>query len=106
VQYAGVEWDEEKNGINKREHKGLSFEEAQYVFADPNRIERLDESEGNTSGETRYQTLGMAGTVLFVAFTECGVNARLISARKARKHERRLYYGNYYIEDSGWAKAP
>jgi uncharacterized DUF497 family protein len=105
VQYAGVEWDEEKNEINKREHGGLSFEEAQYVFADPNRLERLDESEGNTSGEIRYQTLGMVGAVLFVAFTERGANARLISARKATKHERRLYNGDYNNEDSGWTKA-
>jgi uncharacterized protein len=27
-------WDEEKNQINQRKH-GLSFEAAQYVFADP-----------------------------------------------------------------------
>jgi uncharacterized DUF497 family protein len=28
----GIEWDEAKNEINKREHNGLDFEVAQYVF--------------------------------------------------------------------------
>ena len=37
-----VEWDDDKNEINKREHEGLGFKLAQLVFADPNRLERLD----------------------------------------------------------------
>ena len=59
-----VEWDDDKNERNKREHEGLGFELAQLVFADPNRLERLDKSETNTSLEGRWQTLGMAGKVL------------------------------------------
>ena len=35
---------------NRREHNGLGFEDAQYVFADPQRIERLDWSESNKPG--------------------------------------------------------
>jgi uncharacterized DUF497 family protein len=105
VQYAGVEWDEEKIAINKREHDGLGFETAQYVFSDPERLERLDESEGNTSGETRYQTIGKVGPLFFVVFTERGNKARLISARAAEKPERRLYNGYYLIDDGGWTKA-
>jgi uncharacterized DUF497 family protein len=50
----GIEWDEVKNEMNKREHNGLDFEVAQYVFSDPDRIERLDRSENNTSGEERW----------------------------------------------------
>jgi uncharacterized DUF497 family protein len=61
----GVEWDEAKNEINKLEHNGLNFEVAQYVFLDPERIERLDRSEHNASGEDRYQTLGKVGPVFF-----------------------------------------
>jgi len=52
MKLVGIEWDDDKNIINKQEH-GLSFETAQYVFADPQRLERLDMSEGNISGEER-----------------------------------------------------
>jgi len=100
-----VEWDDEKNEINKREHEGMSFELAQLVFADPNRLERLDRSENNKSREERWQTLGMAGKVLFVVYTERGEKKRIISARLANKAERRSYNGNYQIDRKGWSKA-
>jgi len=35
----GIEWDEVKNMLNKQEH-GIGFEDAQYIFTDPERIER------------------------------------------------------------------
>ncbi|MDR0599242.1 MAG: BrnT family toxin [Treponema sp.] len=101
----GVEWDEAKNGANKREHGGLGFEEAQYVFLDPGRVERLDRSERNTSGEDRWQTLGKVGKVLFVVYAERGENRRIISARLADKAERRSYHGYYQIDGKGWTKA-
>ena len=47
-----VIWDEEKNMENKAKH-GISFNTAQYVFADPNRLERIDRSENNKSDELR-----------------------------------------------------
>jgi len=100
-----VEWDDAKNEINKREHQGLGFDLAQLVFADPNRLERLDQSESNISGEERWQTLGMAGKVLFAVYTERGERKRIISARLASKAERRSYYGNYQIDNTGWSKA-
>ncbi|MDR2922906.1 MAG: BrnT family toxin [Treponema sp.] len=101
----GIEWDDDKNEKNKRDHDGLGFEDAQYVFADPERLERLDRSVENTSGEERWQTLGMVGKVLFVVYTEYGENKRIISARIAEKHERRSYNGYYQIDGKGWAKA-
>ncbi len=100
-----IEWDDDKNEINKREHEGLGFELAQLIFADPNRLERFDRSESNTSGEERWQNLGMAGKVLFVVHTECGERKRIISARLADKAERRSYHGNYQIDGKGWSKA-
>ena len=105
MQLVGIEWDEEKNKDNKRDHEGLGFEEAQYVFADPERLERPDRSEGNTSGEERFQTLGMVGKVLFVVYTERGENKRIITARLANKTERRSYNGYYQIDGKGWTKA-
>ncbi|MDR1325964.1 MAG: BrnT family toxin [Treponema sp.] len=66
-----VVWDSVKDIINRREHN-IGFDVAQLVFGDPHRIERIDRSEGNTSGEECWQTLGMAGRVLFVVYTERG----------------------------------
>jgi uncharacterized DUF497 family protein len=99
-----IECDEEKNEINKRVHN-IGFEQAQYFFSDPERLERLDESEGNSSGEERWQTLGMVGKVLFVVYTYRREKKRIISARVADKDDRRSYHGYYYIDGKGWAKA-
>jgi len=99
----GIEWDEAKNTLNKADH-GLSFEAAQYIFADPERIERLDRSENNISQEERLQTIGMIDKVVFVVYTERGDNKRIIMARKAVKSERRSYHGYYKIDNKGWSK--
>ena len=99
-----IEWDDDKNEINKQEHD-LGFETAQYVFADPQRLERMDISDSNTSGEERWQTLGKVGPVLFVVYTERGENKRIITARPADKTERRSYNGYYQIDGKGWSKA-
>lgn len=104
VKLIGIEWDDDKNILNKQEHD-LSFETAQYVFTDPERLERFDRSEDNTSGEERWQTLGKVGPVLFVVYTERGNNKCIISARVAEKHERRCYNGYYEIDGKGWTKA-
>ena len=60
-------WDEAKNAENKAKHK-IGFEVAQYVFSDPLRIWRFDRSEENTTGETRWQTIGKVGKVFFVVY--------------------------------------
>jgi uncharacterized DUF497 family protein len=100
-------WDEAKNIENKRKHK-IGFEVAQYVFADPLRIWRLDRSESNKSTETRWQTIGKVGKIFFVVYTEQEEGdtllTRIISAREAEKHERRSYHGRYKINDKGWTK--
>jgi uncharacterized DUF497 family protein len=60
-----IVWDENKNAENKLKHK-IGFETARYVFANPERLWWLDQSEENTSGEERWQSLGMAeGVVLW-----------------------------------------
>jgi uncharacterized DUF497 family protein len=103
-----VVWDEAKNAENKLKH-GISFETAQYVFADPNRLVRLDRSEGNTSEEDRWQTIGMAEGVVFAVYTELEAErineTRLITARLATKAERRSYNEYYRIDNKGWSKA-
>ena len=83
------EWDEEKNRTNKRKHH-ISFETAEKVFSDDNRIEWFDEEHSDE--EDRYITLGMVDNILHVVYTERGTVIRLISARRADKNERRKYY--------------
>jgi uncharacterized DUF497 family protein len=100
----GIEWDSEKARINLLKHH-VSFETAQYVFSDPERLERYDQSENNTSGEERWQTLGTVEDMLFVVHSETGMAKHLITARLATKAERKSYNGYYQIDGKGWAKA-
>jgi uncharacterized DUF497 family protein len=103
-----IVWDEDKNLKNKLKHK-VSFETAALAFLDPMRIERRDDSEHNTSGEERWQTLGMVGKVYFVVYTERkaanGEETRIITARAAEKTERRSYHGTDDRNLKGWTKA-
>jgi uncharacterized DUF497 family protein len=98
-----IEWDDDKAKANLKKH-GVSFETAQYIFSDPDRLERLDRSAGNVFGEERWQVIGKVEDILFVVYTERGTRQRLISARLANKEERRLYNGYCYITDTSWAR--
>jgi hypothetical protein len=61
------------------------------VFDDVFAVERLD--LGSQPGEIRYVITGMVNDiVLTVVYTERGERIRIISARKATKHEQKEYY--------------
>ncbi|MDR0968568.1 MAG: BrnT family toxin [Holosporaceae bacterium] len=98
------EFDPEKDALNWRKHK-IHLATAALIFNDPMRIERADDSESNTSGEERMQTLGKAGKVLFVVYTERRKATRLIMARLATRAEKRSYYGDDPDNDRDWTKA-
>ena len=86
------EWDEDKRESNIRKH-GIDFVSVIPVFDDPNAIEQYDAK--NSIDEDRYQIIGMAKPgILFVAFTERddGDVIRIISARRAEKHEIAKYH--------------
>ena len=83
-----VEWDDNKNEINKKKH-GISFFVAAYVFADENRVELYDSM--HSIYEDRYVAIGCVGELLYVVYTERGEAIRIISARIAGKEERELY---------------
>jgi len=100
----GIEWNSEKARTNLEKH-GVSFETAQYIFSDPDRLCRFDRSEHNTSGEERWQTLGQVGETLFVVYTERKEAKRLIMARLATTAARRSYNGYHQIDGKGWAEA-
>ncbi len=86
------EWDDEKAAINLKKH-GVRFETAVLVFYDEDRIEFYDSA--HSSEEDRYHTIGMVDDVLFVVYTERKNRLRIISARRANKKERSIYYDRY-----------
>ena len=86
-------WDEKKNLINFKKH-GIDFNDAIRAWYDPDRLDFFDEE--HSSDEIRWVFLGAAaGVVLFVVETEPEENTvRIISARRALKHEQETYYVN------------
>lgn len=83
-------WDERKAASNLRQH-GVAFEIALMAFRDPFAVEQIDDREDY--GEERINMLGMCdGVILFVTYTERGEEIRLISARRAERHERDRYF--------------
>ena len=83
------EWDEEKNAVNIRNHK-IDFADVPPIFNRPMLVE-LDEREDY--GEDRWIGIGiLRNIVAVVVFTEPSQDTiRIISARKANKHERKRY---------------
>jgi len=84
------EWNVQKAGSNLRKH-GISFVEASTVFADP--LSLLMPDPDHSSDEERYIVLGTSNKqrLVVVAFAERPPRTRLISARPATNHERKLY---------------
>ncbi len=80
------EWDEDNDRKNQDKH-GVSFELAQYAFADPNRV--IAKDIGHSQEEKRYYCFGKVGEGIITArFTYRGTIIRIIGAgywRKGRK---------------------
>lgn len=83
------EWDEGKNKANIRKH-GIDFGDACEMFTSP-LLTAVDDRQNY--GEDRWIGIGMLhGRVVVTAFTERGEETvRIISVRKALKHERERY---------------
>lgn len=82
-------WDEAKRRENLRKHK-IDFADAEKIFRG---LTFTVEDARETYGEQRFLTLGLLeDQVVSVAHTECGEEIRLISIRKATKHEARYYF--------------
>ncbi len=80
------EWDAQKAASNRRKH-GIDFDEAIEVFYGPSLIIRSDRRE-----EERWLAIGESeGRIIAVAFTWRADTLRIISARRAREHEKRAY---------------
>jgi uncharacterized DUF497 family protein len=85
--YGDFEWDEEKAAVNETKH-GVRFEEAAQAFTDPYAVDFADAAHPD-----RLVTLAMSPheRILYVVTTERGSRTRIISARRASTHERRIY---------------
>lgn len=84
------EWDPNKAETNFRKH-GVTFAEASSVFDDPLFITLLDEE--HSKDEERFITIGVSDKkrLVMVAHAERENRIRIISARKATKHEEKFY---------------
>jgi len=83
------EWDENKNRLNFEKH-GIDFNLAKIAF-NGEIVTKVDVRFDY--GEIRQVALGeVEGRVLFVVYTERSDVIRIISARKANKKERKVYY--------------
>jgi uncharacterized DUF497 family protein len=90
------EWDAAKAQSNLAKHL-VGFEAARRVFDDALALDRLD--IGSRGGEIRYVITGMVnGALLTVVYTERGARTRIISARRATKHEQTDYYRSQTAE--------
>jgi uncharacterized DUF497 family protein len=90
------EWDAAKAQSNLAKHL-VGFEAARRVFDDAFALDRLD--IGSRGGEVRYVITGMVNDVfLTVVYTARGTRTRIISARRATKHEQREYYRSQTAE--------
>ena len=83
------EWDDEKNKSNIRKH-GFDFADAWEIFQAPMLL-RLDDREDY--GEDRWIGIGtLRGRIVAIVFAELEADiVRMISLRKALKHERIKY---------------
>ncbi len=90
------EWDEKKHILNKRKH-GVSFDEAQTIFADENGL-LLDDPD-HSHDEDRFILLGLSSRLrlLVVSHTYLKDDAiiRIISARKATRSEQKQYWNRW-----------
>ncbi len=89
------EWDTNKEKINIQK-RGITFEQASYVFADPFALSKYDDE--HSEDEDRWVLIGksLSEVVLVVVHTFRDDNGaefvRIISARRATKRERQAYH--------------
>lgn len=84
------DWDAAKAAANLRKHKVL-FVEAASVFGDPLACTFTDPD--HSTGERRWLTFGISrtGRLLVVSHADYDDHIRIISARRATRHERKIY---------------
>ncbi len=86
------EWDSNKAQSNERKH-GISFEEAETAFYDPNA--RVSYDPDHSLDEDRYLLLGLSESFDLImvchVYRQNDTCIRIISARRATKTEQQQY---------------
>jgi len=87
------EWDVEKARVNLAKHK-VSFEDACFAVMDPHCVEMIDDRFDYD--EERLQIIGLSsqGILFVVTVSHAQDHHRIISARRARRHEEDRYLRN------------
>lgn len=81
------EYDQYKSDINLHKH-GIDFETAQYIWRDPNAIQ----IQAKSDTEERYAIIAIIKDKVWIAFYTYRLDTiRLISVRRARENEKRIY---------------
>jgi uncharacterized DUF497 family protein len=93
-----IEWDENKNRANRHKH-GISFEEAETVFADDHALLIADPE--HSDNEDRFILLGMSSSLRIMVVCHCyrvqDDVIRIITARKATREEQDGYIKRWRI---------
>ena len=92
------EWDPAKAAANLKKH-GVGFEEAQTVFEDEEALLMADPDHSDE--EERFILLGLSSSLRVLVVVHCererGSVIRIISARKADRHERAQYVPRRFL---------
>ncbi len=92
------DWEKNKETANIKKHDGIDFDEASEVIFDNDAFDEFDE-EHSTAEETHYICVGNSSKRFLrvsytIRFDENGSEIiRIISARKGKKKEVDVYYG-------------
>lgn len=86
-----IDWDQRKRQSNLKKH-GFDVADADQVF---DGVTFTYEDDRIAYGEQRFVTLGLLnGILVSIVHTEQADHIRVISMRKATKHEREIYIQN------------
>ena len=82
------EYDSIKSDTNRHKH-GIDFESAQYLWRDPNALQ----IQAKSDTEERHALIASIDTIVWIAFFTYRRDViRIISVRRARDNEKRIYY--------------
>ncbi len=87
------EWDDNKSLANQKKHR-VSFDEAQTIFVDENAL--LIDDPDHSDEEDRFILMGLSAKLRALVVCHCYRRSnevvRIISARKATRHEQKSYW--------------
>ena len=87
------EWDPNKARANLQNHR-VAFEEATTVFGDTLSLTIYDEEHSDAVDRLIIIGMFIQQRLLVVVHTDHGDTIRIISARRATAHERKMYERN------------